>query len=158
MAKPSLFRKLSAVATSPWLWASVLKLLIFFSGFVGYLSYRVFCRVLFATTTCSQLVFKFVVSFALFPIGIAFPNAAKKSARSRRNAPRENITMPSDPSEAVIRIMKCDEEDFYGILAASSECAQDDLKKLFRRQSLLVHPDKNTHKVRNAMHLTVTEC
>ncbi len=59
------------------------------------------------------------------------------------------IVIPTDPSAAVERIMAIDEEDFYLVLGVPSASSADELKRVFRKQSLLVHPDKNrSHHVR----------
>lgn len=53
------------------------------------------------------------------------------------------VELPTDPNEAVMRIMKVEETDLYAVLGGTFESSANDLKRLFRRQSLLVHPDKN---------------
>jgi hypothetical protein len=76
------------------------------------------------------------------------PNAHSKSSSSAHaKTVVEPIEIPSDPAEALARIMKSDEQDLYKILGASSTATPEEMKKLFRRQSLMVHPDKNKHKV-----------
>jgi curved DNA-binding protein CbpA len=52
-------------------------------------------------------------------------------------------TTISKMTEAVERILKS--RDYYQVLALSAKHSSKDLKKSFRLNSLLVHPDKNTH-------------
>ena len=58
------------------------------------------------------------------------------------------IVIPTDPVQALQRILAENENDLYRTLGASRTATPEELKKLFRRQSLMVHPDKNKHKVR----------
>ena len=44
---------------------------------------------------------------------------------------------------AVIRIRKCNATAFYEILAVEKTCSDGDIKKAYRKLSLLTHPDKN---------------
>lgn len=50
---------------------------------------------------------------------------------------------------AVLRIKKCSPTSFYEILDIESvrkTCSEGDIKKAYRKQSLLTHPDKNGHE------------
>ncbi|CAH0016665.1 unnamed protein product [Clonostachys rhizophaga] len=50
---------------------------------------------------------------------------------------------------AVIRIRRCGATDFYDILGLESvrtTCTETEIKKAYRKQSLLTHPDKNGHQ------------
>ncbi|KAK4228910.1 hypothetical protein QBC38DRAFT_131577 [Podospora fimiseda] len=47
---------------------------------------------------------------------------------------------------AVIRIRKCSPTAFYEILAIEKTCTDAEVKKAYRKQSLLTHPDKNGHE------------
>ena len=51
---------------------------------------------------------------------------------------------------AVLRIRRCKATAFYDILgleeARKSSCTEADIKKAYRKQSLLTHPDKNGHE------------
>lgn len=47
---------------------------------------------------------------------------------------------------AVIRVRKCKATDFYDILgleAVRTSCSDSEIKKAYRKLSLLTHPDKN---------------
>lgn len=50
---------------------------------------------------------------------------------------------------AVLRVRKCSATAFYEILgleATRSTCTESDIKKAYRKLSLLTHPDKNGHE------------
>ena len=54
-----------------------------------------------------------------------------------------------DQAAAVLRIRRCKATAFYDILdleAVRSTCSDADIKKAYRKQSLLTHPDKNGHE------------
>ncbi|KAG5989945.1 hypothetical protein E4U52_005102 [Claviceps spartinae] len=55
----------------------------------------------------------------------------------------------SDQKEAVLRIRRCSATAFYDILgleATKTTCTESDIKKAYRKQSLLTHPDKNGYE------------
>lgn len=72
------------------------------------------------------------------------------SARSRdHNQGNQGRAYTEDQKAAVIRIRKCKATAFYDILALESvktTCTEADIKKAYRKQSLLTHPDKNGHE------------
>jgi DnaJ family protein B protein 12 len=50
---------------------------------------------------------------------------------------------------AVIRVLKCGPNQFYEILQIESQrttCSEGDIKKAYRKLSLLTHPDKNGYE------------
>ncbi len=50
---------------------------------------------------------------------------------------------------AVLRIRRCQATAFYDILGleeVKKSCTESDIKKAYRKQSLLTHPDKNGHE------------
>ncbi|VDN19981.1 unnamed protein product [Gongylonema pulchrum] len=55
----------------------------------------------------------------------------------------ENIQLPATGEEAMERILKCRGRDAYVILGLRADCTDDDIKRYFKRQAVLVHPDKN---------------
>ncbi|KAL3959545.1 hypothetical protein ACCO45_004662 [Purpureocillium lilacinum] len=61
----------------------------------------------------------------------------------------QNRTFTVEQREAVLRIRKCGATAFYDILGLESvktSCTDSDIKKAYRKQSLLTHPDKNGHE------------
>ena len=74
------------------------------------------------------------------------------SATTTNADDNEPITIPTDPQEAVLRIMSEREDLSYRILGATPASTGDEIKKLYRKQSLLIHPDKNKHTVRCPSH------
>ncbi|KAI5456570.1 hypothetical protein BGZ63DRAFT_428686 [Mariannaea sp. PMI_226] len=72
------------------------------------------------------------------------------SARSREhNQGNQGRGCTADQEAAVIRIRKCKATAFYDILgleAVKTTCSDIDIKKAYRKQSLLTHPDKNGHQ------------
>lgn len=77
-------------------------------------------------------------------------DAGGSSARSRDHQQgNQGRTFTPDQEAAVIRIRKCSATAFYDILALESvktTCSDSDIKKAYRKQSLLTHPDKNGHQ------------
>ncbi|KAJ9594717.1 hypothetical protein L9F63_013991, partial [Diploptera punctata] len=54
-----------------------------------------------------------------------------------------NISLPSTGEEAMRRLLACKGKDPYSILGVTPTCTDDDIKKYYKRQAVLVHPDKN---------------
>lgn len=54
-----------------------------------------------------------------------------------------NIPMPSTGEEAMKRLLACKGKDPYSILGVRPDCTDDDIKRYYKRQAFLVHPDKN---------------
>lgn len=72
------------------------------------------------------------------------------SARSRDHKQgNQGRTYTVEQEAAVIRIRRCGATEFYDILgleSARTTCSSADIKKAYRKQSLLTHPDKNGHE------------
>lgn len=72
------------------------------------------------------------------------------SARSRdHNQGNQDRKYTPEQKAAVLRIRRCKPTDFYEILsleAVRTTCTEADIKKAYRKQSLLTHPDKNGHE------------
>lgn len=60
-----------------------------------------------------------------------------------RGSLEANISLPSTGEEAMKRLLACKGKDPYSILGVTPMCSDDDIKKYYRRQAFLVHPDKN---------------
>lgn len=75
---------------------------------------------------------------------------AGAGARSREhNQGNQERKCTPEQRAAVLRIRRCKATAFYEILdleAARSSCTDADIKKAYRKQSLLTHPDKNGHE------------
>lgn len=54
-----------------------------------------------------------------------------------------NISMPTTGDEAMKRLLACKGKDPYSILGVTPTCTDDDIKRYYKRQAFLVHPDKN---------------
>ncbi|CAG9760773.1 unnamed protein product [Ceutorhynchus assimilis] len=59
------------------------------------------------------------------------------------NGLNNNITMPTTGDEAMKRLLACKGKDPYSILGVTPKCTDDDIKKYYKKQAFLVHPDKN---------------
>ncbi|XP_026288000.1 homeotic protein female sterile [Frankliniella occidentalis] len=77
-------------------------------------------------------------------------NSSKKSGRGVEGRDSvipgglsHNISMPSTGEEAMKRLLACKGKDPYSILGVTPTCSDDDVKKYYKRQAFLVHPDKN---------------
>ena len=68
--------------------------------------------------------------------------------REHKQGNQERKATP-EQAEAVNRIRRCQATAFYDILGLESvrtTCSEADIKKAYRKQSLLTHPDKNGHE------------
>ncbi|XP_072940506.1 uncharacterized protein [Epargyreus clarus] len=54
-----------------------------------------------------------------------------------------NIPLPATGEEAMKRLLACKGKDPYSILGVSTTCTDEEIKRYYRRQAFLVHPDKN---------------
>jgi DnaJ family protein B protein 12 len=69
------------------------------------------------------------------------------SARSRHehNQGNQDRKYTVEQKAAVLRIRRCEPTAFYEILELQKTCADIEVKKAYRKLSLLTHPDKNGH-------------
>lgn len=66
------------------------------------------------------------------------------SARSRQhNQGNQDRKYTPEQKAAVTRIRKCSTTAFYEILSLEKSATDTEIKKAYRKQSLLTHPDKN---------------
>ncbi|KAI1195272.1 DUF1977-domain-containing protein [Nemania serpens] len=75
-------------------------------------------------------------------------NGAGARSREHNQGNQERKTTPEQRA-AVLRIRRCKATAFYEILdleAVRASCTDADVKKAYRKQSLLTHPDKNGHE------------
>lgn len=72
------------------------------------------------------------------------------SARNREhNQGNQGRTYTVEQKAAVLRIRRCNATAFYDILGletVKTSCTDSEIKKAYRKQSLLTHPDKNGHE------------
>lgn len=77
-------------------------------------------------------------------------DAGGGAARSRdHNQGNQGRSYTAEQKAAVLRIRRCEATAFYEILDIASvrkTCTESDIKKAYRKQSLLTHPDKNGHE------------
>ncbi|KAL6901157.1 DnaJ domain-containing protein [Trichoderma evansii] len=76
-------------------------------------------------------------------------DAGGTSRHREHNQGNQGRTYTVDQKAAVLRIRKCNATAFYDILgleSVRSTCTDSDIKKAYRKQSLLTHPDKNGHE------------
>ncbi|KUI62820.1 putative J domain-containing protein C17A3.05c [Cytospora mali] len=80
--------------------------------------------------------------------GADAPNGS--SARNRdHNQGNQERKYTVEQKAAVLRIRRCKPTEFYDILGletVKTTCTEADIKKAYRKQSLLTHPDKNGHE------------
>ncbi|KAL8604695.1 hypothetical protein ACOMHN_017654 [Nucella lapillus] len=69
-------------------------------------------------------------------------SAASETARKRFGV-EENITLPATGEEAMKRLLACKGKDPYSILGLRADVSDEEIKRYYRRQAVLVHPDKN---------------
>ena len=77
-------------------------------------------------------------------------SAGDDSARSREHKQgNQGRAYTVEQKEAVLRIRRCKATAFYDVLnleTVKTSCSDADIKKAYRKQSLLTHPDKNGHE------------
>ncbi|GKT87560.1 HLJ1 protein [Colletotrichum tofieldiae] len=77
-------------------------------------------------------------------------DAGSGGARSREhNQGNQGRTYTVEQKAAVLRIRKCSPTAFYDILGledVKTTVTESEIKKAYRKQSLLTHPDKNGHE------------
>uniref|UniRef100_A0A9J2PAM1 J domain-containing protein n=1 Tax=Ascaris lumbricoides TaxID=6252 RepID=A0A9J2PAM1_ASCLU len=55
----------------------------------------------------------------------------------------DNIQLPTTGDEAMERLLRCHGQDAYVVLGLRADCSDEDIKRYYKRQAVLVHPDKN---------------
>ena len=58
----------------------------------------------------------------------------------------QNHEYTDEQKAAVIRVRKCAHTAFYEILAIDKSSSEGEIKKAYRKLSLLTHPDKNGYE------------
>lgn len=70
-----------------------------------------------------------------------YPNSSDSSRK--RFGLEENIALPATGEEAMKRLLACKGKDPYSILGLRCDTSDEDIKRYYRKQAVLVHPDKN---------------
>lgn len=73
-------------------------------------------------------------------------NRAAGGGHQAHNQGNQERKCTPEQRAAVLRIRKCSPTAFYEILEISKTCTDAEVKKAYRKQSLLTHPDKNGHE------------
>jgi len=73
-----------------------------------------------------------------FDSGSAKPRQHNQGNQDRKYTPEQQA--------AVIRIRKCTPTAYYEILSLEKTATDGEIKKAYRKQSLLTHPDKNGYE------------
>ena len=75
----------------------------------------------------------------------ATASGADRPSAAHRQHSQGNQEKKYTPEQkaAVIRIRKCSATAFYEILSIEKTATDNEIKKAYRKQSLLTHPDKN---------------
>ena len=72
---------------------------------------------------------------------------ANGTAKSRdHNQGNQERKYTIEQKTAVIRIRRCSKNSFYEILAIEKTASDGEIKKAYRKLSLLTHPDKNGYE------------
>lgn len=68
---------------------------------------------------------------------------ASSTSKYRSLGLEENIQLPTTGEDAMKRLHACKGKDPYSILGLRCDASDEDIKKYYKRQAILVHPDKN---------------
>ncbi|KAI5304069.1 hypothetical protein KEM55_000237, partial [Ascosphaera atra] len=68
---------------------------------------------------------------------------SRPSTLSPRSQPSMSSSFTPDQKAAVLRVRACQPTQFYEILAIERSATDNEIKKAYRKLSLLTHPDKN---------------
>ncbi|KAK3092021.1 hypothetical protein FSP39_024496 [Pinctada imbricata] len=118
-------------------WSGLIAILLLILGLIVYV---VSCCI-----NLTIFVWKKVSSFVRTKIlQKYFPNLVSNPEVNSKIGLEANITLPTTGNEAMQRLLACRGEDPYSILGLRSDASDDDIRKYYRKQAVLVHPDKNT--------------
>lgn len=82
------------------------------------------------------------------PSASASGSDAKRGGATSRDHKQGNQDRKytEEQKAAVLRIRRCQPTAFYEILLVERSSTDNEIKKAYRKQSLLTHPDKNGHE------------
>lgn len=130
-----LFEKSKAFVS--FIWSGFITVLLLLFGIIAYLVSNIVLYVIWTLGKVSHFVKTRILNKY-------FKRFFKQSELERRKlGVDENIALPSTGSEAMQRLLACKGKDPYSILGLRFDCCDDDIRKYYRKQAILVHPDKN---------------
>ncbi|XP_062593741.1 dnaJ homolog dnj-5-like [Saccostrea cucullata] len=121
-----------------YLWSALVTCLLLLLGIVVYLV--TFC-VHIITWTWGKA--SMVVKTKLFKKYFDKYSTSTQESGSRIGL-EANIELPATGEEAMQRLLACKGKDPYSILGLRYEVTDEEIKRYYKKQAVLVHPDKNT--------------
>lgn len=73
-------------------------------------------------------------------------SAAEEAGTSSSGGLNANIPLPATGEEAMHRLLACKGRDPYSILGVRRDCSDEEIRRYYKRQAVLVHPDKNRQR------------
>ncbi|XP_072172664.1 uncharacterized protein [Diadema setosum] len=64
--------------------------------------------------------------------------------KTQSNSSGHNIELPTTEESAIRRLLAVDPDKYYEVLGVAEDASDDDIKKFYRKQCMLVHPDKTS--------------
>lgn len=58
------------------------------------------------------------------------------------DASQKSVNIKFEGDEAMERLLRCHGQDAYVVLGLRADCSDEDIKRYYKRQAVLVHPDK----------------
>lgn len=130
-----LFEKSKALVS--FIWSGFITVLLLLFGLIAYIISNCVLYVIWTWGKASQFIRARIINKY-------FKRFLKDTGTDRRkHGLEENIALPSTGSEAMQRLLACKGKDPYSILGLRNDCCDDDIRKYYRKQAVLVHPDKN---------------
>ncbi|XP_060082351.1 uncharacterized protein LOC132561664 [Ylistrum balloti] len=120
------------------LWSTLVTTLLLLFGLIIYLVNVIVHVIGIAWSKISYLVKTYILK-RYFKDASSWPTGSG----TRKIGLEESITLPSTGDEAMQRLLACKGKDPYSILGLRSDACDDDIRKYYRKQAVLVHPDKN---------------